>query len=414
MATAGKIAVSSAAVSGTIAFSRAQRRLFVSTATLCIALLAGATEGMAQPSWSGKVEAGSEYDSNIHRYEVAPGSAEEPRGAPVLRSGAQLNMRWSRTSAQRLLLTGTTSAKLYLSEQGQDENVVVTAADARYDWKPSGREMLLSARLSYFDMVDYRLSGVAMLTPRHYATAGAELTALLLGSDEHQMGVHGGYRRFGYKPDERFDWSGGALGSRYRTTIWRGNPEEELDAASLDIRLSYELQRRSYRDNALSNRCFEGGDGLVRCDPEPNTQRRDLYHVAAAELVYTGDRVYSARYQLDVSDSNSFGQSLARHRVELGLTAALPARLVASLKAALQLELFFDSLQGQFAMQPIDSTILDSESRNAVALYLSRDIGEQWAFEVQYAFYSNAFSASELRYRRQTMYLGFVYNYRRP
>jgi hypothetical protein len=371
-------------------------------------------------TWSLKLEGGSEFDTNIHRFEdtgaddvVADDVVNDIESAPVARGGARLQTAWRPGKRHRAGLMAFAGGKLYGTETGQDENVIIVAGDGQHHWSLPRRSAALGARATYYDTLGYRPGGgEPRVEPRHFSMAGAELALTLLGPDQHRLVMTGGYRRFRYKPSDYFHWSGDVYGLRYQTTTWRGDPDTDLDAASMDIIVSYELERRGYQGDALTNICPPDQQPQPQCvSPLTGTARADLHHAGAAELLYTGDRIYSARYELSVTDSNSFGQSLVRQRLELGVTTELAARVFVTAKAALQLDIFLDTLLLARDVNAQDFTTIDDENRNSVSIHLARDITRAWTLEGRYALFTNEFATQESTFRRQVFYLGVVYQY---
>jgi hypothetical protein len=127
----------------------------------------------------------------------------------------------------------------------------------------------------------------------------------------------------------------------------------------------------------------------------------------SAEITYTAAVIISLRYLLQIDDSNSFGHSFLRHRVEASLTVELPAQIYASLRAVLTLNEFPD---GIFLGEVGSFVTVEDEARNALFVHIQRDIGNKVAAEARYAFYADAFGqAQALPYQRHTFTLGLVY-----
>lgn len=377
---------------------------------VALLLAAGAQSASAEElRWRLEVEGGSEYDTNIHRFEVSGDSADRTdiRASPLLRGGARLRLDWRPARTRRASLLAFTGAKLYATERGQDENVAIIAGDGRYQWRLPGRSAALAVRGSYYDTVQYDVGAhEPMVVPRHFAMAGGELMLTVLGPDHHRLIASSGYRRFRYKPSEVYNWHGEHYSLAYRTTFWRGDPDLDLDAASIDVTVSYRLERRNYRGDAFTSICSDTEAPRPACFRAMGIGRTDLHHGAAAEIVYTGDRIYSARYELEVTDSNSVGQSLVRHRLELGLTTEIFAGVFATARAALQLDTYPDSLLLARDVNAQDFTTIDEDSRNTLSLHIARDITDRWSLEGRYALFTNEFAARELSFRRHVIYLG--------
>lgn len=397
------------------------RRALALCAWLCAWLCAG--EGRAQTQqWSLALDSGAEYDTNIHRCESArldcPVAA-----APLARTTARLGLGWQPHPGRRLQILGFGGARLFADEGDRGENLAVLSGEGRYAWDLPARQANMAVRASYHDTFGHAApaGGDAIARP-HFALASGELQLTLTGGEGHQLTMLGGYRGFRYKPDQDFDWRGDHYGARYRTTVWStratSDGDAEMAVAALELAAWYEAERRGYRGQALRNVCGPGetlGPGCLR---ETNQRRADLAHRAGAELTYTGDRIYSARYQLEVIDSNGAGPyAQARHRLELGTTTELVAGLFATAEVALQVIRYREALLVIDGAVPepnpgTDFVAIDDESRNALSLHLTRDLGASWSIEGRYALYTNALASPDPGFRRQIFYLGVAYRYR--
>ena len=142
-----------------------------------------------------------------------------------------------------------------------------------------------------------------------------------------------------------------------------------------------------------------------------NLDRADLHHSLAAELIYTGRRIYSGRYELEVNDSNSYGESLVRHRLKLGFTTELWREIFLTAEGSILFNQYLDPLLLAHDEQARTFLSIDEENRNSLSVHLSRAIGGGFSVEARYAIYSNEFTNQELSFRRQTVYAGAVYHY---
>lgn len=395
---------------------------------LFICLLCGAATlwsrpaaGQSKPkplSFRLQVETGAEYDNNTHRrYRGALFSADP---SPLARTGARLQLGWRAHKNHRVNVWGLAGATLYATEGASTENALLTAADVRYLWRIPTRQLTLSARVNHHDVLAYSYQytddndcATAVNIPRFFTSDTGEVGATIRGPGEHRLTLTAGVQRFVYKACSQFDWRGERYGLRYQTTTWRGDPDEDLDAASIDIRVDYGLQNRQYSGQLLVNTCAPDADVDASCIGTIGQARTDLYHAIAGELIYTGDRIYSARYELGITDSNSFARSLIRQRLELGVTTELLYKFFLTAKAAVQLDIYPDSLiVAPDQVTGIEDPTIDEENRNSLSLHLARDVTDSWTLEARYALYSNEFAGIGQEYQRQVVYLGAVYRYR--
>jgi hypothetical protein len=369
-----------------------------------------ATAPEQRTSWALQLEAGSEYDSNVHRLDRREGEDVNVDGSPVARLGARHRLAWRRTDRERLALSSHAGLKMFGTDAAQSENVAILSADGTYEWGLPGRGALVGLNGTYYDAIPYHLSdGDRMYASRHFRIGGGEGTATLVGASGHRLTAMAGYRAFRYKPNQDFDWRGEHVGLLYQGTFWRGDPDRDDNAASIELSAGYRIERRGYEGPARTNSCADQDSPEPSCSAGTELERADLNHSLAAEVLYTGRRVYSARYELQVNDSNSFGESLVRQRLQLDVTTELFRDLFLTAEATVLVHIYLDPLLVARDVQALTFVSIDEENRNSLSLHLSRAFGPRWSLEGRYAIYSNEFTNQELTFRRQTAYLGVVY-----
>lgn len=377
-------------------------RLLLALAAIAVA----GSEAAAQPRWSLGIDGGGEVDSNIHRVEQVAGDEGSLVTAPLLRLGARGRLAWRRRRLAAALGARGLS-KLFLTPDGQSENVAVVSLDGLGTRAVGDAGARLGLRGTYYNAAALNpLGSEEAELGRNFATAMGEALASLPGPGRHRVIAAAGYRDFVYKPDDDFDWRGEHLRLAYSTDFWRGDPDSE-DSAAIEIGASYSLGRRAYRGFAFTNVCPPGSDIGPECFVATENKRRDLHHTLAAEVSYTGERIYSARYQLQITDSNSFGQSLVRQRLELSLTSELfGSGVFVTALLALQLNHFLDPLLLARDVNAQSFVSIDQENRNSLAVHASRKVGERLSLEARYTFYTNEFATQERPFRRYTAYAG--------
>jgi len=380
------------------------------------ALAALAVLALAQPAaaddarWTLQLEGGAEYDSNIHRLEVREGDEVDTEGAPLTRLGARHRLSWRRVRTERLTLSTFGGLKLFTTASGQSENVAIASLDGGYEWNLRGRGAILGVQGSYYDAIPIEVvDPTGGLEGRTFRTAAGELTAAIAGEGGQRITALVGYRGFQYKPDPLFDWQGDHYGLLFQTTWWRGDPDVDDDAASIDLTAGYRISRRGYDSRARTSSCHEESAADPLCSAGTRLARSDLHHSLAAELVYTGRRVYGARYELSVNDSNSYGESLVRQRLHVGVTTELLREVYMTAEGTILVNVYLEPLLLARDEQARTFVSIDEENRNSLSLHLSRAIGGGWALEGRYAIFSNEFTNEELSFRRQTVYLGAIY-----
>jgi hypothetical protein len=357
---------------------------------VCVAVRAA----HADADWNLQLEAGSELDTNVHRTstEIAPSLV----GVDA-RVGGRFGLRARPAENGLFGLSLVGAAKAFAGSEASNEDVALVAGDARFD-VALGDHLAPGLRLSYYDAGDEGAAGLGVRT-------GDAAAALTLRTDGPRLTASAGYRFFVYKPDANFDFRGGHVGLSLAHRVRRDDATWTLDAA-----LAYTASQRGYDAPALANQCAPGAPVTATCLAVTRVDRADLFHDAAVELTYTGAFILGARYGIQVNDSNSFGQSLVRHRVELALTTDLVADLVLNAKGILQIDQYLDALLlggdvGTFVS-------VEDEAKSGVIVHVTRELGDSWLAEARYAYYASPFGSQALPYQRQTVYLGLVYSWR--
>jgi hypothetical protein len=359
------------------------------------------------------LETGAEYDSNIHRVEqrVGDDACRVIRAAPVARAGARFEGSFRRAPGERLAFSGYGGAKLFGDREGQRENAAIGRAQAAYHKRLGSA--LFGARGAYFDTSGFALADPdpgcdGLLPSRNIGLGEAAAEVVVPGPSDYRVRAYAGARAFRYRADRDFDWAGDHYGVELARSRWTGEADRDVRAAHLEARAAYRLERRGYRGVALTNVCPEGRDPDPACFAPSGLPRHDLHHAVSGELVISGERIYGARYELELHDSNSYGHSLLRQRLELGVTTELPWRMLVTAEGALQLDLYLDSLLLARDVHAQSFVSIDEENRNRLALHVARPVSERLTAEARYALSSNELSSRELAFRRQTLYVGAV------
>ncbi|NVB79583.1 MAG: hypothetical protein HOV81_14395, partial [Kofleriaceae bacterium] len=180
---------------------------------------------------------------------------------------------------------------------------------------------------------------------------------------------------------------------------------------SLELTTSAGFESRTFANSAaLTNACPPGAPADPDCTASTDLDRRDRYQRLGTELTWVGRQVAAVGYQFTLIDSNSFGQSLARHRVTASATIALPARLYGTLLGILQIDQYLDGLLVRRDLQQQEFTNVEDENRSSVQARLARKLTPSWSIEGRAAIWRNlAGSAMELSFQRELVYLGIVY-----
>ncbi len=375
-----------------------------------------------------QLEAGSELDTNPTRATAEVNTPYAPLPAAVGRGGVRFALGWRPAPRRALRVSAIAAAKKFVGADGvADEDVAVLAGDLRYDARLGDAPVAWGARVSYYDALER--DGDTTGTPDHdFRTGDGALSLTLLGEHDHRATIAAGYRLFEYKPDSRYDFAGEHVRLDWKKTFEpEPEPDADLDAAqdngdgsgvpapapalaedgpTWDVAASYSFARRAYADRARVNTCAPAAELATGCLVSVADDRVDISHAAGAEVTFTGERIYAARYELQLTLSNSFGQSLLRHRVELSATSETFWSVFVTARLVVQVSQFLDPL---LLSRDIGVLTIEDENRNALTLHATRDLTPHWAIEARYSFYSNEFATQELRFRRQTAYLGLVW-----
>jgi len=127
-------------------------------------------------------------------------------------------------------------------------------------------------------------------------------------------------------------------------------------------------------------------------------------------LTWVGHQVASIGYQLTIIDSNSYGQSFARHRILASGTMALGKNFV-SLLAILQIDQYLDGLVIQNDVQHAEFTNIEDENRSSAQLHVARKLNAEWSLEGRIASWRNILGSSmDLAFSRTVVYAGLVYS----
>jgi hypothetical protein len=355
----------------------------------------------AADPWTVAAEGGAEMDSNVQRVETGPGLPTSPVASGVLRFGARVDYRG------KLAGGGTALSLSDLTRVASDadvsvENVTVIAANARWLHSVAERPVLIGAAATAIDALPLSDD----IGARTFRNVGADALLVLRGSEERSLLLGFGVRDFIYKPDDEFNWRGPVANARLELVLWQ--PASKTKSLELVTTLGFEA--RTFDSIALVNDCAPDAPTDPRCTATTDLPRRDRYQRMGVELTWVGRQVAAIGYQLVLIDSNSFGQSLARHRINASGTMALGAKFYGTLLAILQLDQYLDGLVVRRDLQSQEFTNVEDENRSSVQLRVARGVTAHWSVEARAAIWRNvAGGAMELDFQRELVYLGLVY-----
>jgi hypothetical protein len=369
-----------------------------------LVLAAGAAVAHAAPKTGISAEGGAEVDSNVLRSET--GSDLRRVAAPVARLGAKLT-RVGRLARGGYALAAGALARTVVSSASDlsSQNLLLLSGDLRW-MRPIGeRAVSVGIGLTGVDAIPLT---DRVQDSRAFRTLGGEGMLTLRGGEGRALTVAFGGRDFAYKPDPTgtYDWRGLTGSVRLDLTLWeRGDGARSVELSAL---LGFEA--RAYDSFANASGCAEGEPPALSCYAPTRLQRHDRFQRAAVELTWTGRFVAAAAYQLSVTDSNSYGQSIVRHRVTVSATRNLPWRLYGTALATLQVDKYPDGLPIERDLVTQTFTTLDDENRSSLQARLARHVSKAWAVESRAAIWRNLGGELDTSFRRFLFYVGTVYS----
>lgn len=341
--------------------------------------LTGATLGLLAATSAGAVElrgearlwTGQGYDSNVRRDFVSPGTPTSP---DVFAFG--MVTLEGLLASERVRLWGSYDAagRAFLFQPGESMEVQNGQAEAS----------LLLGRL-----FSLGLSGSA----RDRRGAARDYTDLL------------GQALVAFSPDASLDFR--LLGGAHRFLYWQRfgyshwGPELSLQARYRfdrhhGVSLFGSLNLRTHNENAAN----DPNDP----SPPPARVRADSAVTAGVTYTYRGPFQLSVGYSFYDQTSNSFGESLQRHRVTLAVGLRLPWKLS-----------LLGTLTAQFARYPDgvylapDLLVLeDQESSSSVTLKLVRPLWTHLDLDLRFALYFNVLPQNDFTYLRAVGTVGLT------
>ena len=268
------------------------------------ALLDGAR---ADPSPTLTAEGGGEVDSNVSRVESRPG--RERIAASVGRLGAKLDHRGTLAGGSYVLQWSALARFVASTQQAAaSESSALVLGDARWLHPIAERPVSAGIGVTAVDASALAVSNGS----RTFRSLGADALLVLRGNEDRSLTFAFGARRFTFKPLSALDYAGPAASVRLDMTLW----ESAGGTRTIDLTAIAGIEARGYDSNALANACPDDAPPDPQmCSAPTSLPRRDRYHRIGADLTWAGRVVAAIGYQLAVTDSNSFGQSFVRHRI---------------------------------------------------------------------------------------------------
>ncbi|HET7501183.1 MAG TPA: hypothetical protein VFK02_09275, partial [Kofleriaceae bacterium] len=329
------------------------------------------------------------------------GLMTERIAAPVGRAGARIE-RKDRVLGGGYALDASIHARMVASSRTKPENVMLYTGDARWLRAIESRPIAVGLAVTAADALAIT-GGTGARTFRNLG--GDALLALGSGDDRHLTLAVGG-RDFAYKPIHAFDWRGVVANARLDVVLWQTTGKIK----SLELWTTLGFEDRRYASTAVTDICTPGAEPSSQCNVPTSLTRRDRYQRAAVELNWVGDVVATAGYQLTVIDSNSYGQSLVRHRISAAMTAELADKLFGTATATLQIDQYPDGVLIETDVQRQEFTNLEDENRSSLQVRIARELSSSWSLEARGAVWRDFGNTGAASFRRELVYGGVVYS----
>lgn len=372
------------------------------SAALALGLLGTARVADADP-WVVSMETGAEVDSNVERVETVPDSMTARIAAPVGRLGARLERKDRLVGGTYALgLSGT--ARLVANTRTKDENVMLYVGESRWLHALGTRPLAAGIALIAADA----LAITGGTGARTFRNLGADaLLALGSGEDRHLTLAVGG-RDFSYKPSHAFDWHGPVANARLDVVLWQTSGKTK----TLELAATFGFEARTYASNALAlDSCPPDMPPSYKCSSGTSLTRRDRYQHAGFKLDWVGEIAATLGYQLLVIDSNSYGQSLVRHRIIASGTIELADKLFGTATATLQIDQYPDGVLVEKDLQRQELTNLEDENRSSLQVRIARELSAAWSLEARGAVWRDIGNTGTMSFRRELVYAGVIYTY---
>jgi hypothetical protein len=353
-----------------------------------------------------------EYDSNANRAEVsasAPGEeTDTPTGSFLIRTTARIGAQLQR-GRHLLRASALAGGKVFFNDAVRDQNALVGQLTIE-DRVSLTRRLDATLFIDYFDAFQQTVTACAVRScDRHRdfrsGTVGARLR---VAGDPGEATVQAGWRGFQWKPDPAFDFHAPQLALSTVTRLRLGRE----GTSELDLGSQYLFERRLYRGLQQLSTCPPGTAVSDTCIEYGDTGRADWFQQAGLELTYVGPILASLSYGLQLTSSNSFGQSMLRQLVAVKLSARLPGQLYVTLKGQLLVNRTLDDvlLGRQVNSQTLVS--IEDENRNALLVDLERPLGASGvALGARYSYFTNELGAGPASFQRHVALVGATYRW---
>ena len=202
--------------------------------------------------------------------------------------------------------------------------------------------------------------------------------------------LRGGARRFVYRPDATANFGGPELGLVGR---YRFNRRHSVSVFG-------DWGSRGYGTQARTRPSAPGVSPVA----SPG-RREDGALTAGVSYTYRGPVALGLTYAYQEVSSNSFGETVLRHRVSGNAGLRLPWRLTLLAQGSLGFTGYPDGIY----LSPEIILVEEDEGQNSLSLKLSRPVTEKVDAEVSWGLWSTRLPRNGLTYTRQVFGVGFTW-----
>ncbi|AKF79900.1 hypothetical protein SAMN05443572_1011226 [Myxococcus fulvus] len=220
---------------------------------------------------------------------------------------------------------------------------------------------------------------------RAYSDLGASAFAEYAPDVRLALRVRAGARRFVYRPDPTANFGGLELGVLGRYRFDRRH--------SLSVFGDWGARR--YGPLARPRPGVESSPG----------RREDGALTAGVGYNYKGPLTLGLRYTYQEVSSNSYGETVLRHRVSANAGVRLPWRMTLLAQGSLGVTRYPDGIY----LSPEIILVEEDEGQNSLSLKLSRPVSERVDLELSWGLWSTRLPRNDLRYSRQVFGVGVTW-----
>lgn len=208
-----------------------------------------------------------------------------------------------------------------------------------------------------------------------------------------------------YAPDARLSLRVRAGAHRF---LYRRDFSASFGSPEVGFLARYRLERRQALtvSGEYGSRRYHAS---VRYPPDTTPawtgRREDGALLASVGYSYKGPLALGVAYTYQETSSNSFGESVQRHRLSATAGVRLPWKLTLLAQGTLGLNRYPDGVY----LSPEIILLEDDEAQNTLSLRLARPVSAQVDLELSYAMYGTRLPNNELFYFRQVAGVGLTW-----